>query len=282
MKSDTQNNFVPSIQIKSASGWEFPNLAEIWKLRELLYIMIRSSLKGKYRQSLLSSVYLFIQPLFSVGIFTFIFSKLAKIETGEIPYPLFSMIGVTTWNFFNRALNDGNSSLVTMGSVLSKVYMPRLIVVLVSVFIQLFEFIIAFAFSAVFFAYYQILPSSKIIFLPFAILAVVVFSISIILWLSNINVRFRDVSMLLPGAVQILFYATPVVYPLGLVPEKWKWLFLLNPMTNILEFIRYCLFDNYPFPELKFVFINLIMVGVLLIFGLFVFHRFSKTLVDRI
>ena len=278
----TDQKAIKSIQIMPISGWEFPSPVEIWNFRELLFVMIKSYIKGKYRQSALSTAYLFIQPLLSVGIFSFIFSRIAKIDVGDIPYPLFSVVGVTSWNFFNRSLNDGSSSLVTMSPVLAKVYMPRLIVVLVSICLQLFEYLIAFSMVAVFFIYFGMSPSIKLLLLPLAIFANIIFSMSIVLWLANLNVRFRDISMLLPGVIQILFYATPVVYPLAVVPEYLKWLFQLNPMTSVLEFMRYCLFENYPLPDMKYVLINTCVVIVLFVFGLIIFNRYSKTIVDRL
>ena len=277
--SDNQSVYY---QIKPAGGWQFPDLLELWRLRELLYIMVKSNLSARYRQSAFSALYLFIQPLFSVGIFTFIFSGIAKISTGEIPYPLFSFVGVVSWNFFNRSLNDGNSSLVSMSPILSKIYMPRLMVILVSICVQLFEYLIALSLLSIFFIVFKMAPSANIIFLPIAILSITLFSISIILWLSNLNVRFRDVSVILPGAIQVLFYATPVVYPLTVIPEKWQWLFKLNPMTNILEFVRFCLLPNQNLPDFKYIVINAVTVAVIIFFGLIVFNRYSKTLVDRL
>jgi lipopolysaccharide transport system permease protein len=272
---------LPEIKIKPAGGWELPSLVEVWRLRELIFIMVKSNLNARYRQSLLSVLYIFLQPLFSVGIFTFIFSSLAKIET-DVPYPLFSFVGVITWNLFNRSLNDGNASLVSMSAILSKVYMPRLVVVFVSLVTQLFEFFVAFSLVFVFMVYFKIYPNANILFFPLAVLGICSFSFSIVLWISNLNVRYRDISVLLPGVVQVMFYATPVLYPLTLVPEKWKWFFLLNPMTNFIELMRYSLFAKQNFPDVMFLSLNIISVLVLTFFGLIIFNRYSKTLVDRL
>jgi lipopolysaccharide transport system permease protein len=280
--SNNSHQMENTIHIKPTSGWDLPSFKEVWSLRGLIFRMLISNFKSKYRQSVLSFLYLFIQPLFSVGVFTFIFSGLANIKTGAVPYPLFTFIGVISWGFFSRSLNDGNSSLVSMSAILSKIYMPRLVVLVVSAINQLVEYLIALSLLAVFFIYFKIVPSYRIVYLPLVVFCILFLSMSIVLWISNLNVRFRDVSMLLPGVMQVLFYATPVVYPLDLVSEKWRWLFMLNPMTNLIELLRFCLFDNYPAPSLFYLAINFFFVIVLFFFGLIIFNRFSKSLVDKL
>jgi lipopolysaccharide transport system permease protein len=267
--------------IAPPKGWVSLGLLELWEYRELLYFLAWRDVKVRYKQTMLGVAWVILQPLMTTLLFTIVFGNLAKIPSENLPYPVFAMAGLIPWNYFSTSFSRGGMSLVASAHLISKVYFPRLIIPISSILVGLIDSAIVFLVLFGLMLYYRIVPTAAIMTLPLFLLLALATALGVSLWLSALDVQYRDVSYLVPFIAQFWMYATPVVYPASLVPARWKLLYSLNPMTGIVEGFRWALFGTGegPGPMLA---VSIAMVLVLLISGAFFFMRMEDTFADEL
>lgn len=270
---------VPLVRIRPPRGWVSLQLREVWEYRELLYFLVWRDVKVRYKQTALGVGWVVIQPLATTLIFTIIFGNLAKIPSENLPYAVFAMAGLIPWNYFAGAFARGGASLVGSANLISKVYFPRLIVPLSSIMVGLIDSAIVFLVLLGLMLFYGIVPRAEIVTLPLFLLLAVATALGVSLWLSALNVQYRDVGYLVPFIAQFWMYATPIVYPASLIPDKWRVLYGLNPMTGVVEGFRWALFGTGegPGPMLA---VSTLMVLAVLISGAYFFKRMEDTFAD--
>jgi lipopolysaccharide transport system permease protein len=223
-------------------------LAELWQYRELFYFLVWRDVKVRYAQSVLGIGWAMIQPLIPMVLFTIIFGRVAKISSDGVPYALFSYTALVPWTYFSNALNDSSASLVKEVNMLSKIYFPRLIIPLTAVLGRLIDLIISFALLLVLMAWYRTIPTVWVALLPLLTLIAVMTSAGLGMWLSAMAVQYRDVKYAVPFAVQFLMYAAPVVYPTSLIPDRYRYLYAINPLVGVIEGFRATLLGSQPVP----------------------------------
>ena len=268
--------------IDARREWAFPDLREIWAFRELLWTLTLRDIRVRYKQTAIGIAWAVLQPFMTMVVFTVIFGGLAKLPSDGKPYAVFTMAAIVPWQFFAHALTQGSMSLVSMGGMLSKVYFPRLLAPLSSILAGLIDLAIAFAILIGLLFWYGITPGWALIALPFFILLAILTALGVSLWLSAINVHFRDVRHTLPFLAQIWMFVTPVVYARSLVPEQWQMLYMLNPMAGVVEGFRWALLGEQTPPDPTQMVISVGVVLVLVVSGLFYFDRAEKNFVDRL
>jgi len=269
---------VPVIRIEPSRGWVSLKLRALWEYRELLYFLAWRDIKVRYKQTALGAAWAIIQPLTTMVIFTIIFGKLAKIPSDGIPYPIFSFCALLPWNYFAGAFGRSSGSLVGSAHLISKVYFPRLVIPISSLISGLLDFAIAFVVLIGLMFWYSIMPTVAILWLPAFLLMAVATALGVGLWLGALNVQYRDVQYLVPFLSQAWMYATPVVYPSSMIPERWRVFYGLNPMAGVVEGFRWALLDtNPPGPMLA---VSVLVTVVLLISGVYYFRRMEKTFAD--
>lgn len=270
------------IFIDANEEWNLPRFRELWLYRELLWTLTLRDIKVRYKQTAIGIAWAVLQPFVTMVVFTIIFGGLAKLPSDGVPYAVFAMTAILPWQFFSRALTQGSMSLVTMGAMLSKIYFPRLFAPLASVFAGLIDFFIAFVILIGVMVAYDVYPGPAIVVLPFFILMSILTSLAVSLWLSGINVVYRDVQHSLPFLVQIWMFLTPVVYPLTMVPESYRIWYMLNPMAGVVEGFRWAMLGHESALRPEGVLVSLGVVVVLFISGLRYFNRVEKSFVDRL
>jgi lipopolysaccharide transport system permease protein len=267
------------IRIRTARGWAPLQLDELWAYRELLYFFIWRDIKIRYKQTALGASWAIIQPVFTMVIFSIFFGRLAQIPSDGIPYPLFVYAALVPWMFFANALTHGSNSLTEQERLITKVYFPRLMVPMASVLAGLIDFGIAFVVLVGMMLFYGIVPTVAIVCVPLLILLAVATALGIGLWLSALNVQYRDVRYVIPFLVQVWLFATPVAYPSSLVPERWRALYGLNPMTGVVEGFRWALLGQASAPGILLA-VSTATVVVVLVGGLYYFRRMEQTFAD--
>lgn len=270
---------VPVLLIKPTKGWVALQLRELWEYRELLYFLTWRDVKVRYKQTLLGSTWAVIQPFFTMVVFSIFFGKLAKVPSDGIPYPIFSYTGLVPWTFFSYGLTQASNSLVGSGNLIKKIYFPRLVVPISSVLSGAVDFLLAFAVLLGMIFYYGITPTSHILWLPALFLLAGMAALGTGLWLSAMNVQFRDVRYVVPFLTQFWLFATPIAYPSSLLAEPWRTVYGLNPMVGVVEGFRWALLgtDTAPGPVIV---ASTVATTVLLISGAFYFRRMEKTFAD--
>jgi len=268
----------PYLRISPPKRWMPVNLAEIWEYRELVHSFTMRDIRLRYKQTGLGILWAIIQPLFMMIIFTFFFGRLAKIPSDGIPYPLFVLAALLPWTLFAEGLTRSTTSMVTNANILTKVYFPRLVMPLSGVLSPLVDFCVSFIILAAMILYYGIIPTWTIIFLPLFILFALVTSLAIGLWLSALNVRYRDFQYTVPFIIQLWLFASPVVYPASLVPESIRFLYGLNPMAGVIEGFRWALFGTDMPGSMMLVSVGVVVV--LLVAGAFYFRRMEQYYAD--
>ena len=270
---------MPETVIEPTRGWVSLRLWELWKYRELLYFITWRDVKVRYKQAVLGIAWAIIQPLMTVVIFSLIFGQLAKLPSEGLPYLLFSYCGLLPWQLFATALQKGGTSLVGNAHLITKVYFPRLIIPLSTVAGGLVDFAISFVVLFGLTIYFGIAPSWTIFWLPLFVLFTVLTALAVGLWVSALNVQYRDVQHMIPFMVQAWMFISPVAYSTELIPEgPWRILYGVNPLTGVIQGFRWALLGGHPPDELMAV--SIIVVGGLLLSGLFYFKRMEKTFAD--
>jgi len=265
--------------IQPTGGWRHINLAEIWKYRELLYFLAWRDIKIRYKQTVLGAAWAIIQPFFTMVIFTIFFGRLAKIPSDGIPYPIFSYCALVPWTFFANGLRQSTSSLVTSGNLVKKVYFPRLILPISAVISGVVDFVLAFMVLLGMMLFYGIVPTVNVVWLPLLLLLALIASLGVGMWLTAMNVQFRDVRHTVPFLIQVWLFATPIVYPSSLLPEPWRTLYGINPMAGVVEGFRWALLGTNMAPG-PIIFVSAVVAVGLLISGAFYFRRLEKTFAD--
>ena len=274
MKSES-----PVIVVKPSKGWISLNLAELWEYRELLYFLTWRNIKVRYKQTILGAAWAIIQPFFTMVVFSLFFGKLARVPSDGIPYPIFAYAALVPWMFFANGLNQSSDSLVGSANLIKKVYFPRLIVPISSVISGIIDFVLAFLVLVGMMLFYGIYPTANSIWLPFLLLLAFVTSLGVGLWLSALNVQFRDVRHTVPFLTQFWLFATPIAYPSSLLSEPWHTLFGINPMVGVVEGFRWALLGTETAPG-PIIIVSSLVALVLLVGGLFFFRRMEKTFAD--
>jgi lipopolysaccharide transport system permease protein len=270
---------VPVIRIAPSRGWVALNLADVWEYRELLYFLIWRDIKVRYKQTAFGATWAVLQPLLTMLVFSIFFGRLAKVPSDGIPYPLFSYIALVPWTFFANAMTQSSNSLVGSANLISKVYFPRLAIPLSAVLAGLVDFGIALLLAFGMMAYYRVAISWNVfLILPFLLLAVVT-SLGVGLWLSALNVEYRDVRYAVPFLTQFWMFATPIAYPSSLLHEPWRTLFGLNPMVGVVEGFRWALLGSKTQPG-PAVAVSASVALLVLVSGAFYFRRTEKSFAD--
>jgi len=255
------------------------DLSELWEHRELLYFLLWREVKVRYKQTALGVVWALIQPFFTMVVFTVVFSRFGRVPSDGLPYPVFAFSALLPWQLFAFALTESSNSVVANQRLITKVYFPRLIIPLAAVLVGLADFSVGFGLLVALMAYYGTMPGAAVLTLPIWTLLAVATASAVGLWLSALNVRYRDVRYTVPFLVQLWMFATPVAYPLSVVPESWRPLYALNPMVGVIEGFRWALLGNGPAPGLA-VAISAAVVLAILVSGLFYFRRTELTFAD--
>ncbi len=278
-KSTAQVVELPKIIIRPSKGWVPLKLKEFWEYRELLYFLIWRDIKVRYKQTALGAAWAIIQPRFTMIVFSIFFGRLAKIPSDGVPYPIFVYCALLPWQLFAHALTESGNSLVVSQNLITKVYFPRLVIPVAAVLAGLVDFAIAFVVLLGMMAYYGIVPTMAVVFLPLFLLLAVTTALAVGLWLSALNVQYRDVRYTIPFLTQFWLFITPIAYPSSLVPEGWRTLFGLNPMAGVVESFRWALLGtaSAPGPMLA---VSVAVVVALLVGGLYYFRRMEKTFAD--
>src|SRR5581483_6519017 len=251
----------------------------IWEYRELLLFMAWRDVKVRYRQTVLGATWAILQPLTAMVIFSIVFGQLAKLPSDGIPYPIFTFTALLPWNLFSGALTRATASLVASPQLLSKVYFPRVLIPLSAMASSLVDFGFSFLILIALMMFYGVSPTWRMLALPFLILLALAAAFGIGLWLSALNVRYRDVSYIIPFVIQVWLYASPVAYSSTLIPAQWQWLYGLNPLVGVIEGFRWALLGTTWQPGIL-VLLSVLIVLLIGITGLIYFHRMEETFAD--
>jgi lipopolysaccharide transport system permease protein len=254
------------------------DLKELFQYKDLFFVLSYRDFKVKYAQTFLGFLWAFIQPLFTLIIFTFVFGKAVKVDTGNIPYPLFALAGLFPWTYFATVMSQAGNSVIGAQNLIKKIYFPRLIIPLSKGYIGLIDFGISFLFFIALMLYYNFFPSVNIIWLPLFMIITIMVALGTGIWLSALTIRYRDFQNVIPFMVQLGIYATPVAYPASLVPEKYQWVYYLNPMAGVVEGFRWCLLGS-DMPG-NHIFISFTIVILLFISSLYYFKKVEKVMAD--
>lgn len=269
----------PITIIKYQPGWKAVNFQELFRFKDLLIFLTIRGIKAKYAQSILGVSWAVIQPLFSTLIFTVVFGSLAKIDSDGAPYFLFSFVALVPWTFFANTLTESSNSLVANAAMISKVYFPRLVLPLSAVFSKGVDFIISFMLLIVFLIAYRLGPAWEVVFLPWLIAVLLMTSLGIGMILSAMAVQYRDVKHAMVFAVQLLMYVAPVVYPTTNVPDKFLFLYSLNPMVGVIEGFRSVFLQTIDFPYTWMIQGTIISLA-LMVMGLYYFRKMERVFAD--
>lgn len=267
--------------IKPPHGWLRLNLDEVWRYRDLLTLLIWRDLSARYRQSVVGYGWAIIKPIVSVLIFTFVFGGLAKMSSDGVPYAPFALAALVPWLYFSTALAGVSLSVTSGGHMLTKVYFPRLILPLSSLGAGLVDLAIQLVLCFGLMAWFGIVPGWQIVLLPLYVVYTVAAALAFGLWLTALNVRYRDVGHAVPFLLQAWMWLSPVVYSSAIVPEKWRWLYALNPMVGIIDGFRWCLLSTTA-PDFVALGISILVMGVMLVSGLAFFRRQEAEFADVI
>jgi lipopolysaccharide transport system permease protein len=268
----------PQIEIRPPRGWIGLGFDELWAYRELLYFLTWRDIKVRYKQTALGASWAIIQPFCTMLVFSLFFGRLAKIPSDGVPYPIFSYAALVPWTFFATALGQSANSLVGSANLIAKVYFPRLIIPIASTLAGLLDLTIAALVLLGMLAYYQIVPGLAILLLPLFVLLALVTALGVGLWLSALNVQYRDVRYIVPFLIQFWMFATPVAYPSSLLGEPWRTLYGLNPMAGVVEGFRWALLGTPPPGRL--ILLSAAVALLLLISGALYFRRMEQTFAD--
>lgn len=267
------------VVIQPSRGWSSLGLRDLWEYRELLYFMVWREIQGTYRQTALGLSWLFLRPVLNMALLSLTFGLLVKVSSNGVPYPLFSLAALLPWGYFSNAVMRAAGSLVQNMHIISKVYFPRLVVPIASAISGLVDLSAAFV---VFFGamiIYRLPLRVEMLWLPVFVIVALIFALAVGLWLATFSVRYRDVSFAVNFLIQALMYASPVIYPVSLVPASVQWLYRLNPMAGVIQGFRWALLGSEAAPGPEFLAAIGISV-VLLVTGAYVFRRTERTVVD--
>lgn len=276
---NTDRSVLSVARIDPPSAWPSIGLRELWEYRELLYFLTWRDIKVRYKQTVLGAAWAVIQPLFMMLVFSLFFGKLAGVPSDGIPYPVFTFCGLLPWQLFSQSLTQASNSLVGSQNLITKVYFPRLVVPISAVLAGVVDFAIAFVMLLVMMFFYGIVPGWQLLAVPGLLVLTVMTSLGVGLWLSALNVQYRDVRYTISFLVQFWLFATPVAYPSSIVPEKWRVIYGLNPMVGVVDGFRWALLGKPESPGVPLL-MSVIVVSVLLAGGLYYFRRLEQQFAD--
>jgi len=266
-------------RLKATTGWAALNLAELWEYRELIWFFGWRDLKVRYRQTLLGASWAIIQPLFAMAVLSLFFGRFVKVPSDGIPYPLFSYSGLVPWTFFAGTLALTSNSLLSNPDLLKKIYFPRLTLPISSVITGVVDLFFALIGLLALMVFYGFFPSARAFWLPVFLLVAIAAALGMGLWLSSLNVEFRDVRHVVPFLTQILMFGTPVAYPSSMLHEPWRTLYALNPMVGVVEGIRWSLLGTPTDPS-RMLIVSASIAAALLVTGAYWFRRMERTFAD--
>lgn len=270
---------LPVIRIQPTKGWVSLKLNELWDYRELLYFLAWRDVKVRYKQTILGASWAIIQPFFTMVVFSIVFGKVARIPSDGIPYPIFSFAALVPWTFFANGLNKSTESLVTGSGMIKKIYFPRLVLPISAVSSGLVDFALSFVILLAMMLYFGTLPTWNVIWLPFLLLLGYMTSLGVGMWLTAMNVQFRDIRYVVPFLVQVWMYASPIVYPSSMFGEPWRTVYALNPMVGVIEGFRWALLGVDTRPGPMIIISTLVALGML-VSGAFYFRRLERSFAD--
>jgi lipopolysaccharide transport system permease protein len=272
---------LPRTRREASKGWALPRLRELWAFRELLYFFAWRDIKVRYKQTVMGASWAIIQPLLTMVVFSIFFGRLANVPSDGLPYPIFSYAALVPWTFFANGLSQGSNSLVSGADMVKKIYFPRLALPIATVLGGVLDFSLAFIVLLGMMFFYHIVPTLNVVWLPFFFLLALATTIGVTLWLSAMNVQFRDVRYTIPFLTQIWLFLTPIAYPSSSIPEPWRTLYALNPMAGVVEGFRWALLGTDTAPGRMIVVSTLVAIAVL-ISGAFYFRRMEQSFADVI
>ena len=272
---------IPAVLIRPPQGWVPLELKDLWEHREIFYFLIWRDIKVRYKQTVFGAAWAVLQPFFTMIVFSIIFGWLARMPSDGVPYPIFAFTALLPWQLFVRSLTASSNSIVANESLITKVYFPRLVIPLSATAGGVFDFAIASAVLLGMMAYYHIVPTSAVWLLPLFVLLAIATALGVGLWLSALNVQYRDVGHALPFLTQIWLFATPIVYPSSLIPEQWLAFYGLNPMAGVVEGFRWALLGTGSKLGLMLM-ASALTAFALLISGLYYFRRMEQTFADAV
>lgn len=281
MELHAHHDSLPVIRIEPSRGWASLKLREVWEYRELLYFLIWRDVKVRYKQTALGAAWAIIQPLFTMLAFSLFFGRLAKVPSDNVPYPAFCLAALVPWMFFANGLGQSSNSIVNSANLITKVYFPRLIIPLSSVLAGLVDFAVSFLLLVGLMLYYGLTPTANLIWAPAFLFLALVTALGVGLWLSALNVEYRDVRHTIPFLTQLWLFLTPIAYPSSLLPEKWKIIFGLNPMVGVVEGFRWGLLGTNT-PPGPMAAVSAATALILLVTGAFYFRRLERSFADRV
>ena len=271
----------PTVVIEPTSGWSAVRFADLWEFRELLYFLTWRDIKVRYKRTTLGVAWAVLQPLMTTLVFTVFFGRFGKMPSDGLPYAVFTLCALLPWQLFSYALVESSNSVVSNERLITKVYFPRLLIPLSTVLAGLADFVISFGLLVVVMAWFHVAPGANVVFLPLLILLAVMTALGVGLWLSALNVQYRDVRYTLSFLTQFWLLATPVAYSSTIVPEPWRALLGLNPMTGVVEGFRWALLGT-SLPYLPMFAASVAIAAGLLVSGALYFRRMERSFVDVI
>ncbi|HHY89222.1 MAG TPA: ABC transporter permease [Chloroflexi bacterium] len=275
----------PVVILRPTRGWSALNLRELWVYRELIYFLTWRDLKVRYKQTALGVTWIVLQPVVEMVVFSLLFGGLLGVPSGEVPYPIFAFAALLPWNYFQGALTRSSTTLVGSANLISKVYFPRLVIPISGVLSGLVDFLVASVVMVVLMIIYQIAPTPAVVLLPFFLLLAVLTALGFGMWLSALNVRFRDINHLVPFIVRVWMYVTPVIYGSSIIPERFRWLMGLNPMSGVVEGFRWALLGNQladAAPPGPLFAVSILITLAVLVSGAVFFRSTERTFADII
>jgi lipopolysaccharide transport system permease protein len=274
-----RNSTLPVTVIEQKKGWVPIDLREIWNYRELLYFLTKRDIKVRYKQTVLGGLWAIIQPAFTMIVFTLFFGRLANMPSDGQPYPIFVYAGLLPWTYFANAVTASGNSLVGSAHLITKVYFPRLIVPASGALAGLLDFFIATLLLGVLMIYYQYLPGLAILLFPFLVGLTFLCALGVGLWLSALNVQYRDIRYAIPFLVQIWMFLSPVIYPVSIVKAQYQWLLALNPMGGVINAYRASILGHQPI-DWALLGLSTLMIVLLFLSGLCYFRRMERVFAD--
>lgn len=270
------------VLIKPSKGWVGLRLRDLWAYRELIYFLTWRDIKVRYKQSVLGILWAILKPFMAMVVFTIFFGNFAKIPSDGIPYPIFSYTATLPWELFATALSVASRSMVANSNMVSKIYFPRMIVPLASVMSSVVDFFIGFIILIGMMIYYGFTPTLATLWLPLLILLALITALGVGFWTSALMVRYRDMGYIMPFISNLWMYLTPVVYSSTMIPEKWRLIYFLNPMTGVVEGFRYALLGSARSGSVGMILLSAVIAIIILITGMFYFRRMEKQFADMI
>jgi lipopolysaccharide transport system permease protein len=267
------------VRIRASGGWRSLDLRDLWAYRELLYFLVWRDIKVRYKQTVLGAAWAILQPFATMVVFSLFFGKLAGVPSDGLPYPIFSYAALVPWTFFAQGVSQSAGSVVSSQNLITKVYFPRLAIPLATVLAGVVDFVLAFVVLLGMMAYYGIVPTSNIVFLPLFLLLAFVTATGAGLWLSALNVRYRDVRYVVPFLTQLWLLLTPIAYPSTLLPGRWRTLYGINPMAGVADGFRWALLGSGS-PPGPMIAVSSGAAAALLVSGALYFRRLERNFAD--